>query len=111
MLYLRQSQWEILKEEERRYRYLAEKHCGLTQSLLFLINKVHTHTHTYVCKCTVVLWELDHKTGQCWNQEGWKSNSFPVCGSGDAGSPAAVLVFGIQSGKHYTFLKKVEIDL
>uniref|UniRef100_H3DNC4 BAR/IMD domain containing adaptor protein 2 like 2b n=1 Tax=Tetraodon nigroviridis TaxID=99883 RepID=H3DNC4_TETNG len=39
MLYLRQSQWEILKEEERRYRYLAEKHCGLTQSLLFLINK------------------------------------------------------------------------
>ncbi|XP_056890829.1 brain-specific angiogenesis inhibitor 1-associated protein 2-like protein 2 isoform X2 [Takifugu flavidus] len=39
MLYLRQSQWEILKEEERRYRYLAEKHCGLTHSLLFLINK------------------------------------------------------------------------
>lgn len=46
MLYLRQSQQEILKEEERRYRFLAEKHCGLTQSLLFLINKVHTHTHT-----------------------------------------------------------------
>lgn len=44
MLYLRQSQWEILKEEERRYRYLAEKHCGLTHSLLFLINKVHTYT-------------------------------------------------------------------
>ncbi|XP_051240492.1 LOW QUALITY PROTEIN: brain-specific angiogenesis inhibitor 1-associated protein 2-like protein 2 [Dicentrarchus labrax] len=39
MLYLRQSQQEILKEEERRYRFLAEKHCGLTQSLLFLINK------------------------------------------------------------------------
>ncbi|KAK1885845.1 Brain-specific angiogenesis inhibitor 1-associated protein 2-like protein 2 [Dissostichus eleginoides] len=33
------SQQEILKEEERRYRFLAEKHCGLTQSLLFLINK------------------------------------------------------------------------
>ncbi|KAF3852895.1 hypothetical protein F7725_006250 [Dissostichus mawsoni] len=30
MLYLRQSQQEILKEEERRYRFLAEKHCGLT---------------------------------------------------------------------------------
>lgn len=44
MVYLRQSQWEILKEEERRYRYLAEKHCGLTHSLLFLINKVHTYT-------------------------------------------------------------------
>ncbi|XP_034393874.1 brain-specific angiogenesis inhibitor 1-associated protein 2-like protein 2 [Cyclopterus lumpus] len=39
MVYLRQSQQEILKEEERRYRFLAEKHCGLTQSLLFLINK------------------------------------------------------------------------
>ncbi|GLD71091.1 brain-specific angiogenesis inhibitor 1-associated protein 2-like protein 2, partial [Lates japonicus] len=39
MLYLRQSQQEILKEEERRYRFLAEKHSGLTQSLLFLINK------------------------------------------------------------------------
>ena len=45
MLYLRQSQWEILKEEERRYHYLAEKHCGLTQSLLFLINKVDTRTY------------------------------------------------------------------
>ncbi|XP_028978406.1 brain-specific angiogenesis inhibitor 1-associated protein 2-like protein 2 [Esox lucius] len=39
MQYLRQSQQEIMKEEERRYRFLAEKHCGLTQSLLFLINK------------------------------------------------------------------------
>uniref|UniRef100_A0A8C5D1Y1 BAR/IMD domain containing adaptor protein 2 like 2b n=2 Tax=Gouania willdenowi TaxID=441366 RepID=A0A8C5D1Y1_GOUWI len=39
MSYLRQSQQEISKEEERRYRFLAEKHCGLTQSLLFLINK------------------------------------------------------------------------
>lgn len=40
ILYLRQSQQGILKEEERRYRFLAEKHCGLTQSLLFLVNKV-----------------------------------------------------------------------
>lgn len=43
MIYLKQSQQEILKEEERRYRFLAEKHCGLTQSLLFLINKVKKH--------------------------------------------------------------------
>lgn len=42
MQFLRQSQLEILKEEERRYRFLAEKHCGLTQSLLFLINKTGT---------------------------------------------------------------------
>ncbi|KAF7217822.1 BAR/IMD domain-containing adapter protein 2-like 2 [Nothobranchius furzeri] len=42
MIYLRQSQQEILKEEERRYRFLAEKHCGLTQSLLFLVNKTGT---------------------------------------------------------------------
>lgn len=60
MLYLRQSQWEILKEEERRYRYLAEKHCGLTHSLLFLINKVETHAHTR--NSTVVSWELFRKT-------------------------------------------------
>ncbi|TRY96986.1 hypothetical protein DNTS_001426 [Danionella cerebrum] len=39
MQYLRQSQHEILKEEERRYRFLAEKHSGLTQSLLYFINK------------------------------------------------------------------------
>ncbi|XP_028829848.1 BAR/IMD domain-containing adapter protein 2-like 2 isoform X2 [Denticeps clupeoides] len=39
MQYLRQSHTDILKEEERRFRFLAEKHCGLTQSLLFLINK------------------------------------------------------------------------
>ncbi|XP_012704953.2 brain-specific angiogenesis inhibitor 1-associated protein 2-like protein 2 isoform X1 [Fundulus heteroclitus] len=39
MVYLRQSHQGILKEEERRYRFLAEKHCGLTQSLLFLVNK------------------------------------------------------------------------
>ncbi|KAI4874242.1 hypothetical protein NFI96_027647, partial [Prochilodus magdalenae] len=39
MQYLRQSQHEILREEERRYRFLAEKHCGLTHTLLFLINK------------------------------------------------------------------------
>ncbi|XP_051979486.1 brain-specific angiogenesis inhibitor 1-associated protein 2-like protein 2 [Xyrauchen texanus] len=39
MQYLRQSQHEILKEEERRYRFLAERHCGLTQSLLYLISK------------------------------------------------------------------------
>ncbi|KAL2087037.1 hypothetical protein ACEWY4_018096 [Coilia grayii] len=45
MQYLRQSHHEILKEEERRYRFLAEKHCGLTQSLLFLINKTGTSLH------------------------------------------------------------------
>nr|XP_023670225.1 brain-specific angiogenesis inhibitor 1-associated protein 2-like protein 2 [Paramormyrops kingsleyae] len=39
MQYLRQSHHEALKEEERRYRFLAEKHCGLTQSLLYLISK------------------------------------------------------------------------
>ncbi|KPP71470.1 hypothetical protein Z043_109621, partial [Scleropages formosus] len=38
--FLRQSQREALAEEERRYRFLAEKHCGLTQSILYLMNKV-----------------------------------------------------------------------
>ncbi|XP_026879183.2 brain-specific angiogenesis inhibitor 1-associated protein 2-like protein 2 [Electrophorus electricus] len=39
MQYLRQSQHEILREEERRYRFLTEKHCGLSHSLLYLLNK------------------------------------------------------------------------
>ncbi|XP_036385357.1 brain-specific angiogenesis inhibitor 1-associated protein 2-like protein 2 [Megalops cyprinoides] len=42
MQYLRQSQREALVEEERRYRFLAEKHCGLTQTLFYLIKKTVT---------------------------------------------------------------------
>ncbi|KAJ8254381.1 hypothetical protein COCON_G00209930 [Conger conger] len=37
--FLRDSQRGALQEEERRYRFLAEKHCGLTQSILYLMNK------------------------------------------------------------------------
>ncbi|XP_064171143.1 brain-specific angiogenesis inhibitor 1-associated protein 2-like protein 2 isoform X1 [Anguilla rostrata] len=37
--FLRYSQRDALQEEERRYRFLAEKHCGLTQSILYLMNK------------------------------------------------------------------------
>ncbi|XP_036795630.1 brain-specific angiogenesis inhibitor 1-associated protein 2-like protein 2 [Oncorhynchus mykiss] len=37
--FLRDSQREALMEEERRYRFLAEKHCGLTQSIVYLMNK------------------------------------------------------------------------
>ncbi|XP_067316006.1 BAR/IMD domain-containing adapter protein 2-like 2 isoform X1 [Pseudorasbora parva] len=37
--FLRECQKEALKEEERRYRFLAEKHCGLTQSIAYLMNK------------------------------------------------------------------------
>nr|XP_046186133.1 brain-specific angiogenesis inhibitor 1-associated protein 2-like protein 2 isoform X1 [Oncorhynchus gorbuscha] len=37
--FLRDSQHEALMEEERRYRFLAEKHCGLTQSIVYLMNK------------------------------------------------------------------------
>ncbi|KAL7860549.1 hypothetical protein AOLI_G00168980 [Acnodon oligacanthus] len=37
--FLRESQREALKEEERRYRFLAEKHCGLAQSIVYLMNK------------------------------------------------------------------------
>ncbi|XP_020789329.1 brain-specific angiogenesis inhibitor 1-associated protein 2-like protein 2 [Boleophthalmus pectinirostris] len=45
MQFLRQSQKEILKEEERRYRFVAEKHCALTQSLLFLMMKTGSSLH------------------------------------------------------------------
>ncbi|XP_072318775.1 BAR/IMD domain-containing adapter protein 2-like 2 [Eucyclogobius newberryi] len=45
MQLLRQSQQDILKEEERRYRFVAEKHCALTQSLLFLMMKTGSSLH------------------------------------------------------------------
>ncbi|XP_053469553.1 brain-specific angiogenesis inhibitor 1-associated protein 2-like protein 2 isoform X2 [Ictalurus furcatus] len=37
--FLRESQREALKEQERRYRFLAEKHCGLTQSIVYIMTK------------------------------------------------------------------------
>ncbi|XP_068435456.1 BAR/IMD domain-containing adapter protein 2-like 2 [Clinocottus analis] len=37
--FLRESHTEALKEEERRYRFLTEKHCGLIQSIARLMNK------------------------------------------------------------------------
>ncbi|XP_073689624.1 BAR/IMD domain-containing adapter protein 2-like 2 [Garra rufa] len=37
--FLRECQREALKEEERRYRFLAEKHCGFTESIAYLMNK------------------------------------------------------------------------
>lgn len=39
--FLRESHGQALKEEERRYRFLAEKHCGLVQSISRLMNKVY----------------------------------------------------------------------
>ncbi|XP_026180985.1 brain-specific angiogenesis inhibitor 1-associated protein 2-like protein 2 isoform X2 [Mastacembelus armatus] len=38
--FLKVSHGEALGEEERRYRFLAEKHCGLIQSFAHLMNKV-----------------------------------------------------------------------
>ncbi|XP_062295431.1 brain-specific angiogenesis inhibitor 1-associated protein 2-like protein 2 [Scomber scombrus] len=37
--FLRKSHGDAMKEEERRYRFLAEKHCGLIQSITSLMNK------------------------------------------------------------------------
>uniref|UniRef100_A0A3Q2QD29 BAR/IMD domain containing adaptor protein 2 like 2a n=1 Tax=Fundulus heteroclitus TaxID=8078 RepID=A0A3Q2QD29_FUNHE len=37
--FLRESHREALEEEARRYRFLAEKHCGLMQSIGQLMNK------------------------------------------------------------------------
>ncbi|XP_068575116.1 BAR/IMD domain-containing adapter protein 2-like 2 isoform X2 [Cebidichthys violaceus] len=39
MQFLRERHNEALKEEERRYRFLSEKHCGLIQSIAHLMNK------------------------------------------------------------------------
>ncbi|XP_027898491.1 brain-specific angiogenesis inhibitor 1-associated protein 2-like protein 2 isoform X1 [Xiphophorus couchianus] len=37
--FMKESHQEALQEEERRYRFLAEKHCGLVQSIGLLLNK------------------------------------------------------------------------
>ncbi|XP_058259665.1 brain-specific angiogenesis inhibitor 1-associated protein 2-like protein 2 isoform X2 [Hemibagrus wyckioides] len=37
--FLKESHREALNEQERRYRFLAEKHCGLTQSIVYIMNK------------------------------------------------------------------------
>ncbi|XP_035766761.1 brain-specific angiogenesis inhibitor 1-associated protein 2-like protein 2 [Neolamprologus brichardi] len=37
--FLRESHNQALQEEERRYRFLAEKHCGLIESFTKLMNK------------------------------------------------------------------------
>uniref|UniRef100_H3D1R0 BAR/IMD domain containing adaptor protein 2 like 2a n=1 Tax=Tetraodon nigroviridis TaxID=99883 RepID=H3D1R0_TETNG len=37
--FLQRSNEEALQEEERRHRFLAEKHCGLVQSITYLMNK------------------------------------------------------------------------
>ncbi|XP_014846966.1 PREDICTED: brain-specific angiogenesis inhibitor 1-associated protein 2-like protein 2 isoform X1 [Poecilia mexicana] len=38
--FLKESHQEALQEEDRRYRFLAEKHCGLVQSLGLIMNKM-----------------------------------------------------------------------
>ncbi|XP_035037696.1 brain-specific angiogenesis inhibitor 1-associated protein 2-like protein 2 [Hippoglossus stenolepis] len=38
--FLRESHGEALKEEERRYRFLAEKHCAMIQSIGQLMDKI-----------------------------------------------------------------------
>lgn len=48
--FLQRSNEEALKEEERRHRFLAEKHCGLVQSITYLMNKVH-RSYTADCIC------------------------------------------------------------
>lgn len=39
MQFLKKSYGDILKEQERRHRFLAEKHCSLIQSIAQLMNK------------------------------------------------------------------------
>ncbi|XP_034395016.1 brain-specific angiogenesis inhibitor 1-associated protein 2-like protein 2 [Cyclopterus lumpus] len=54
MQFLRESHTEALKEEERRYRFLSEKHCGLIQSIARLMNKTGGSLQ---------------QTAEAWNQE------------------------------------------
>lgn len=39
--FLKESNAEAVEEEERRYRFLAEKHCGLMKSVAILMTKVN----------------------------------------------------------------------
>ncbi|XP_062381992.1 brain-specific angiogenesis inhibitor 1-associated protein 2-like protein 2 [Sardina pilchardus] len=43
--FLRESQKDALKEEERRYRFLAEKHCNLSLTIAQLMNKTGGALH------------------------------------------------------------------
>ncbi|XP_041939041.1 brain-specific angiogenesis inhibitor 1-associated protein 2-like protein 2 [Alosa sapidissima] len=43
--FLRDSQKDALKEEERRYRFLAEKHCNLSLTIAQLMNKMGGALH------------------------------------------------------------------
>lgn len=45
--FLKKSHGEALKEEERRHRFLAEKHCDLIQSISYVMNKVHGSAQTH----------------------------------------------------------------
>uniref|UniRef100_A0AAY5F4E3 SH3 domain-containing protein n=1 Tax=Electrophorus electricus TaxID=8005 RepID=A0AAY5F4E3_ELEEL len=58
--FLRESQREALKEQERRYRFLAEKHCGLTQSIVYLINKVQ-HQLIFLILYDIFICRLDQE--------------------------------------------------
>lgn len=42
MQFLKSSHQEALKEEERRHRFVAEKHCSLIQSIADIMNKVNS---------------------------------------------------------------------
>lgn len=46
MQFLRSSHQEALKEEERRHRFVAEKHCSLIQSIADIMNKVQGSPQT-----------------------------------------------------------------
>ncbi|KAJ3615170.1 hypothetical protein NHX12_018738 [Muraenolepis orangiensis] len=91
MQYLRQSQQEILKEEERRYRFLAEKHCGLSQSLLFLINKSRGE-----CRC-LQLRDREHCERKEWQVPGSPAHS---CGAEWRGSR------GVRKGRNHRWRRR-----
>lgn len=42
MQFLRSSHQEALKEEERRHRFVAEKHCSLIQSIADIMSRVNS---------------------------------------------------------------------
>uniref|UniRef100_A0A8C6KIS2 BAR/IMD domain containing adaptor protein 2 like 2a n=1 Tax=Nothobranchius furzeri TaxID=105023 RepID=A0A8C6KIS2_NOTFU len=101
--FLRVSHLEALSEEERRYRFLAEKHSGLIQSIARLMNK--RSSRSWLCVRRGPKPDSDMET---WKTQSWPSLCsgvyilmLPSCDSTETTHRAALqLIFGSIYGCH-----------
>lgn len=63
---MRRSHDDAVKEEERRHRFLAEKHCAMIQAIANLMNKVYSLPQiAFAISIFYALWRL-LATGTKW---------------------------------------------